>query len=81
MPATNPVVASPLYVYDPVPPFAVKLTEPVPPLHAICVAVALKVKTVGMEVLLTLAIYEHPIASVTVNEVSPAPTLKVPTPL
>ena len=66
VPAVKLVVAVELYVYGVVPPVAINATAPVPPLHKICVAVALKFNTAGAALIVALALALHPFASVTV---------------
>ncbi len=73
IPVNIPVeLVTPLKVYDngDVPPAAVKVTVPVPPLHVIAeVTTALAVKTVGSEIFIVPVTGPHEFASVTLHAI------------
>ena len=62
------------YEYGPVPPEAVAVALPVPPLQSTLTCVVLTLRTVGC-VIVTEAVFMHPFESVTVTVYVPAPRL------
>ncbi len=73
------LVNEPVPLYGGVPPEPLTVTVEDPPLHAIAVAFAETVRTVG-SVMVRDAVAEHPLASVTVKEYDPADFENTPVP-